>query len=282
MARPCTKTMKKANTIRPLDKDKYILCNSQIDTNSHHKDIVNPNNPDVICLHRLGKNSASLMSNINNLLERTELKPLWIGSSGGALTEAGQYSELSNKVDKQRPTIELCTPQNPYNAQCMALEKNCIDGRGMNVYFDKHYIGYFYIRKKIIQRYTKGEAIGELNKFNDELTRLFNNKFSGLTGRDYPLEANDAMINELNGVRTLCVWFELVPVFPRMHCLWNDIDDKVEWNQVDVTKDCFQAPRFACDPKQVDFGLRRCGAMVRFDWLVDGSIQLESLGAILR
>ena len=252
MARPCTKTMKKANTIRPLDKDKYILCNSQIDTNSHHKDIVNPNNPDVICLHRLGKNSASLISNINNLLERTELKPMWIRSSGGALTEAGQYSELSNKVDKQRPTIELCTPQNPYNAQCMALEKNCIDGRGMNVYFDKHYIGYFYIRKKIIQRYTKGEAIGELNKFNDELTRLFNNKFSGLTGRDYPREATDAMINKLNGVRTLCVWFELVPVFPRMHCLWNDIDDKVEWNQVDVTKDCFQAPRFACDPKQVD------------------------------
>ena len=243
----------KCYLFRPLDKDDHILCNSQIDINSHHKDIVNPNNPDVICLHRLGKNSASLISNINNLHERRELKPMWIRSSGGALTEAGQYSELSNKVDKQRPTIELCTPQNPYNAQCMALEKNCIDGRGMNVYFDKHYIGYFYIRKKIIQRYTKEEAIEELNKFNAELTRLFNNKNSGLpTGIDYPREATAAMINELNGVRTLCVWFELVPVFPLMHCMWKDIADKVEWNQVTVTNHCFQAPRFACDPKQVD------------------------------
>ena len=93
-----------------------------INKNKHHKDIVNPENPDICIVYSLSKNHSSLLKNICTIVDRKgPLHNMYIRAGGGAMMNAGLHPVSCVKQNRYGATCELSMPQNARNPQAIAL-----------------------------------------------------------------------------------------------------------------------------------------------------------------
>ena len=231
-----------------IHQEPDLYHNTGVTANKHHKDIINPDNPQTLILYSPSKNHSSLLKNINILMnEKNEsLQNMMVRGTGGALNFAGALPRSIAQETKSDATCELSTHANINCRQCKALQENCIRRRCMDVFYEKRYLGVFFIRKQWLGSMDSfEEAKEELEKFSQLLTML--NKMDPVT---FPSrDVNRDMRNELNAMLAVSFWYELEPVFPDHHKKWTSEED-IPWNYITMNANRdFQVPHYECNRK---------------------------------
>ncbi|KAL9183014.1 LOW QUALITY PROTEIN: hypothetical protein ACHAXT_004801 [Thalassiosira profunda] len=146
----------------------------QMQSSNHNRCVVNEATGDLLHLHREGKNSASVLKNVQCCVNgKGKLEPMTLRGTGGALCLAGQnmMNSHSRGSTREAPT-HIVLPGQKWTTLSRVMDDCCLQERVMNVFYQGIYIGPFFASETAQKRLTSTEAAREARNITAALGAL--------------------------------------------------------------------------------------------------------------
>ena len=251
----------KVQLFRPGDVDETVCSRASITCNKHCKSVVSKKVVDVINLHRISKNGPGLAENLYAIFcaqahlfgKKDELKnpafiadklvPFTMRGKGGAMTMAGSTAvDPSNKLARRdAPTHKLPIYQN-FDDDIQSLLVRAGSEQTVNVFYQNHYIGLFYLDSVEFRSYTRTELRQHADKIQQVLQEL-----NRLKPDLFPQSSlSREMEQELMGMLAKSFHFRLVPVDENFlkRWGWNNLGESIPWQIISLSDDDIDVPKW--------------------------------------
>ena len=224
----------------------------RLQSSTHNRGVVNEATGDLLHLHREGKNSASVLKNVQCCVNgKGQLEPMTLRGTGGALCLAGQnmMNSHSRGSTREAPT-HIVSPGQKWTTLSRVMDDCCLQERVMNVFYQGIYIGPFFVSETAQKRLTSTEAAREARDITAALGALhLTDSVAFPSGT--PRSGTD---HEMASMKAVSRFFTLTPLDVDFVESYGKLANKADrkWSLVNVGPEDFVIPMHSVPKDEVN------------------------------